>query len=58
MRFINPKIDLVFKRIFGSEHSDGISHDFLDATRCYDSQGQITDLEILNPWAAPKVRGM
>ena len=34
MRFINPKIDLVFKRIFGSEHSDGISHDFLDATRC------------------------
>lgn len=57
MRFINPRIDLAFKRIFGSEHSGAILCDFLDAV-LYDSQGQITDLEILNPWAAPKVRGM
>ena len=56
MRFINPNIDLAFKRIFGSEHSGAILRDFLDAV-LYKSQGQITDLEILNPWAVPKVRG-
>lgn len=48
MRFINPKINLVFKRIFGPEHSGGILRDFLNAV-LYDSQGQSTDLEILNP---------
>jgi len=47
MRFINPKTDLAFKRIFGSEHSGAILRDFLDAV-LYDSQGQIADLEMLN----------
>lgn len=57
MRFINPRIDFAFKRIFGSERSREVLIDFLDAV-LYGSQGLIADLEILNPWLAPRIRGM
>ena len=57
MRFINPKTDFAFKRIFGSEQSREVLIDFLDAV-LYGSRGIIADLEILNPWLAPRIRGM
>lgn len=57
MRFINPKTDFAFKRIFGSERSREVLIDFLDAV-LYGSRGLIADLEILNPWLAPRIRGM
>lgn len=57
MRFINPKTDFAFKRIFGSEQSREVLSDFLDAV-LYGSRGLIADLEILNPWLAPRIRGM
>lgn len=57
MRFINPKTDFAFKRIFGSEQSHEVLIDFLDAV-LYGSRGVIADLEILNPWLAPRIRGM
>jgi predicted transposase/invertase (TIGR01784 family) len=57
MRFINPKTDFAFKRIFGSEQSREVLIDFLDAV-LYGSRGLIADLEILNPWLAPRIRGM
>ena len=57
MIFINPKIDFAFKKIFGSEDSKDILISFLNAL-IYDSQPVITDLEILNPYAAPKIRGL
>ena len=57
MRFINPKTDFAFKRIFGSEQSREVLIDFLDAV-LYGSRGIIADLEILNPWVAPRIRGM
>jgi predicted transposase/invertase (TIGR01784 family) len=57
MRFINPKTDLAFKKIFGSDASHGVLIDFLDSL-LYGSRGVIADLEILNPWLAPKIRGV
>ena len=57
MRFINPKTDYAFKKIFGSEQSHDILISFLNAL-IYDSQPVITDLEILNPYVAPKIRGL
>ena len=57
MRFINPKTDFAFKRIFGSEQSREVLIDFLDAV-LYGSRGLIANLEILNPWLAPRIRGM
>jgi predicted transposase/invertase (TIGR01784 family) len=51
MRFLDPKNDYVFKRIFGSDRSHDILMSFLDAI-LYEGKGKIEDLEILNPYSA------
>jgi predicted transposase/invertase (TIGR01784 family) len=57
MHFINPKIDYAFKKIFGSEQSHDILISFLNAL-LYDSKDTIIDLEILDPYLAPRLRGI
>jgi predicted transposase/invertase (TIGR01784 family) len=57
MIFINPKIDFAFKKIFGSEDSKDILISFLNAL-IYEARPVIQDLEILNPYLAPKIRGI
>ncbi|NOT63618.1 MAG: PD-(D/E)XK nuclease family transposase [Acidobacteria bacterium] len=57
MRFLNPKTDFVFKKIFGSEKSKPILISFLNAL-LYDEQPIIVDLEIIDPYLAPKIDGM
>jgi len=57
MIFINPKINFAFKKIFGSEDSKDILVSFLNAL-IYEAQPIIQDLEILNPYLAPKIRGI
>lgn len=47
MRFINPKIDLAFKKIFGSNKSKDILINFLNAI-LYEAQPVIEDLEIID----------
>jgi predicted transposase/invertase (TIGR01784 family) len=57
MRFINPKTDYAFKKIFGSEQSHDILISFLNAI-LYNGNRVIRDLEILNPYLAPRIRGV
>jgi predicted transposase/invertase (TIGR01784 family) len=57
MRFISPRTDFAFKKIFGSENSHDILISFLNAI-LYEGQPRITDLEIINPLAAGQVAGM
>jgi predicted transposase/invertase (TIGR01784 family) len=57
MIFINPKIDFAFKKIFGSEDSKDILISFLNAL-IYEEKSVIQDLEIINPYVAPKIRGV
>jgi predicted transposase/invertase (TIGR01784 family) len=57
MQFINPKTDFAFKKIFGSEQSHGILISFLNGL-IYSGEAKIIDLDILNPYQAPRVRGM
>jgi predicted transposase/invertase (TIGR01784 family) len=57
MRFINPKIDYAFKKIFGSDQSHDILISFLNAL-LYDAKPVIQDLEIIDPYLAPKIRGV
>ena len=57
MIFINPKIDFAFKKIFGSEDSKDILISFLNAL-IYEEKPVIQDLEIINPYVAPKIRGV
>ncbi|MFO0211918.1 MAG: PD-(D/E)XK nuclease family transposase, partial [Pseudanabaena sp.] len=57
MHFINPKIDYAFKKIFGSEQSHDILISFLNAL-LYDGKDTIIDLEIIDPYLAPRLRGI
>ena len=49
MRFISPKVDYAFKKIFSSEQSKEILISFLNAI-VYDGNPVIKDLTILNPY--------
>jgi predicted transposase/invertase (TIGR01784 family) len=55
--FINPKTDFAFKKIFGSEQSHGILVSFLNGI-LYAGESIINDLEILNPYQSPRIRGV
>ena len=57
MRFINPKTDYAFKKIFGSEQSHDILISFLNAI-LYNGHNTIEQIEILNPYLAPRIRGV
>ncbi|MEO0413333.1 MAG: PD-(D/E)XK nuclease family transposase, partial [Verrucomicrobiota bacterium] len=57
MRFISPKTDFAFKKIFGSKESKPILISFLNAI-LYEGRGQIIDLDILDPYSVPRLEGM
>ena len=57
MRFISPKTDFAFKKIFGSKKSKDILINFLNAL-LYQEQDIIQDLEILDPYQAPRIKGI
>jgi predicted transposase/invertase (TIGR01784 family) len=48
MRFISPKTDFAFKRIFGSSEHPEILISFLNAM-LYDGEPIIQDIEIIDP---------
>ena len=57
MRFISPKTDFAFKRIFGSTESQDILISFLNAL-LYAGEPTIEDLEIIDPYSGSKVTGL
>ncbi|UBF26873.1 Rpn family recombination-promoting nuclease/putative transposase [Kovacikia minuta CCNUW1] len=57
MTFINPKTDFAFKKIFGSKKSKDILISFLNAI-LYEGQNTILDLEVLDPYQAPRIQGI
>ncbi len=57
MRFINPKIDFAFKRIFGSNQNTDILISFLNAL-LYDGETIIESLEIIDPSLVPPIVGL
>ncbi|MGB7056700.1 MAG: Rpn family recombination-promoting nuclease/putative transposase, partial [Geitlerinemataceae cyanobacterium] len=57
MRFINPKTDYAFKKIFGSSERKEILISFLNAL-IYEGNDRIEDLEIINPNIPPKLQGL
>jgi predicted transposase/invertase (TIGR01784 family) len=57
MQFINPRTDFAFKRIFGSNKSKDVLISFLNAL-VYNGRKEIQSLDIIDPYIAPKIRGM
>ncbi|MDX8406650.1 MAG: Rpn family recombination-promoting nuclease/putative transposase, partial [Mariprofundus sp.] len=58
MRFLNPKTDFAFKRIFGSAESSDILISFLNAILGLQSPFCIAEVTIIDPYRAPKIKGM
>ena len=58
MRFLNPKTDFAFKKIFGSENSRDILISFLNAVMHLDHPYLIQEVDILDPYLAPKIQGV
>lgn len=57
MRFLNPRTDFAFKKIFGSGQSKDVLISFLNAL-LYEGRAVIADLEIIDPYQAPQLKGM
>jgi predicted transposase/invertase (TIGR01784 family) len=57
MRYISPKTDFAFKKIFGSAGSQGILRSFLNGV-LYEGQPRIASLEIVDPYSIPRLEGM
>jgi predicted transposase/invertase (TIGR01784 family) len=57
MRFINPRTDFAFKKIFGSAESPPILISFLNAI-LHEGEPVIVSLEILDPYSVPRLEGM
>ncbi|MBE9128967.1 MULTISPECIES: Rpn family recombination-promoting nuclease/putative transposase [unclassified Coleofasciculus] len=57
MRFISPKTDFAFKRIFGSTDSKDILISFLNAL-LYAGQSTIQDLDIIDPYSAASITSL
>ncbi len=58
MRFLNPKTDFAFKKIFGSESSTDILISFLNALLGLKAPYRLQEIVILDPYLAPKIRSM
>ena len=58
MRFISPRTDYAFKKIFGSENSEDILISFLNAILNLKGKNEIKSLKIIDPFNLPKIRGL
>lgn len=55
MRFVDPKNDIAFKKIFGDENHTEILISFLNATLDFKGDYKIKSVKILNPYQVPKI---
>ncbi len=55
IRFVNPKNDVAFKKIFGSEEKKEILISFLNAVLDLKGDRAIQRIELLNPYQTPKL---
>jgi predicted transposase/invertase (TIGR01784 family) len=58
MKFIDPKNDLAFKKIFGNSKKKNILISFLNAVLDLTGKKQIKDVTVLNPYQIPKLEGL
>ncbi len=56
MKFVDPKNDVAFKKIFGSEDKTQILISFLNAVLDLTGDKEIQEVTILNPFQAPRIK--
>ncbi len=57
MDYLNPKVDLVFEKIFRAQQNKDVLISFLDAL-LFEGQKKIEDLEIIDSKQVPVIRGI
>ncbi|WP_207644259.1 PD-(D/E)XK nuclease family transposase, partial [Syntrophomonas wolfei] len=50
---LDPKVDLAFKKVFGSQENKSILLSFLNAVLNWTAEQKIADVKILNPYLEP-----
>jgi predicted transposase/invertase (TIGR01784 family) len=58
MRFVDPKIDIAFRKIFGNEQKTEILISFLNAVLGLEGSKEIEEIELLNPYQVPPLEGL
>jgi predicted transposase/invertase (TIGR01784 family) len=58
MQFLDVKTDYAFKKVFGSDGSKNILKSFLNSVIEFENNQKIKDLEILDPYNIPVLKGM
>ncbi|MEO5339758.1 MAG: Rpn family recombination-promoting nuclease/putative transposase [Magnetococcus sp. MYC-9] len=58
MKFIDPRIDFAFKKIFGSDSTKAVLISFLESLLGLEGERCIAELTILDPFLAPRIREM
>ncbi|MEO5333056.1 MAG: Rpn family recombination-promoting nuclease/putative transposase [Magnetococcus sp. YQC-5] len=58
MKFMDPRIDFAFKKIFGSENAKDILISFLESLLQLEGERRIAEVTILDPFLLPKTRQM
>ncbi|MEM7494543.1 MAG: Rpn family recombination-promoting nuclease/putative transposase [Myxococcota bacterium] len=57
MRFIDPRTDFAFKKIFGSQEHTDVLRSLLNGL-LYEGRPEIRQLRLLDPYNAPRLQGM
>jgi len=55
MKFVDPRNDVAFKKIFGNEHKTEILISFLNAVLNLTGDREIQTVQILNPYQTPRI---
>ncbi len=55
MKFVDPRNDVAFRKIFGSEHKTEILISFLNAVLDLTGDREIETVQILNPYQTPRI---
>lgn len=58
MKFVNPRNDVAFKKIFGNEEHTEILISFLNAVLDLTGEKEIESIELLNPYQAPRLEAL
>ena len=58
MKFVNPRNDVAFKKIFGNEEHTEILISFLNAVLDLTGDKEIQEIELLNPYQTPRLEAL
>ena len=58
MKFMDPRIDFAFKKIFGGEDTKDILANFIESLLGLSGNKKLKNITILDPFSAPKVKGL